>query len=226
MHETQRTRCYGEPSAARAAAPYGRPAVRHVDVVAYMHLAGSAEARESAGSAEAREPAGSAEARASAGSAEESALVPQSAAGQQEATGVMPAWRSISIAARVLPAAVWAPQSARERPATLTWPAAVVVPAAVQAMAMSPWAAQAMATRPRAAQVAPPAGQVVATGPTAWAALPAAVVSVPKQVSDKCSPMPGEAPALGWVMGRSVAALAPLPATTIQRTQRTAEQTG
>jgi hypothetical protein len=122
-----------------------------------MHLAGSAEARESAGSAEAREPAGSAEARASAGSAEESALVPQSAAGQQEATGVMPAWRSISIAARVLPAAV---------------------------------------------------------------------VPVPKQVSDKCSPMPGEAPALRWVMGRSVAALAPLPATTIQRRQRTAEQTG
>ena len=197
--------------------------MRHVDVVAYMHLAGSAEARESAGSAEAREPAGSAEARASAGSAEESALVPQSAAGQQEATGVMPAWRSISIAARVLPAAVWAPQSARERPATLTWPAAVVVPAAVQAMAMSPWAAQAMATRPRAAQVAPPAGRAVATAP---AALPAAVVPVPKQVSDKCSPMPGEGPALGWVMGRSVAALAPLPATTIQRTQRTAEQTG
>ena len=213
MHEPQRTRCYGEPSAARAAAPYGRPAVRHVDVVAYMHLAGSAEARESAGSAEAREPAGSAEARASAGSAEESALVPQSAAGQQEATGVMPAWRSISIAARVLPAAVWAPQSARERPATLTWPAAVVVPAAVQAMA----------TRPRAAQVAPRAGRAVATAP---AALPAAVVPVPKQVSDKCSPMPGEAPALGWVMARSVAALAPLPATTIQRTQRTAEQTG
>lgn len=213
MHEPQRTRCYGEPSAARAAAPYGRPAVRHVDVVAYMHLAGSAEARESAGSAEAREPAGSAEARASAGSAEESALVPQSAAGQQEATGVMPAWRSISIAARVLPAAVWAPQSARERPATLTWPAAVVVPAAVQAMA----------TRPRAAQVAPPAGRAVATAP---AALPAAVVPVPKQVSDKCSPMPGEAPALGWVMARSVAALAPLPATTIRRTQRTAEQTG
>ena len=185
-----------------------------------MHLAGSAEARESAGSAEAREPAGSAEARASAGSAEESALVPQSAAGQQEATGVMPAWRSISIAARVLPAAVWAPQSARERPATLTWPAAVVVPAAVQAMAMSPWAAPAMATRPTAAQVAPPAGRAVAT------ALPAAVVPVPKQVSDKCSPMPGEAPALGWVMARSVAALAPLLATTIQRTQRTAEQTG
>ena len=191
-----------------------------------MHLAGSAEARESAGSAEAREPAGSAEARASAGSAEESALVPQSAAGQQEATGVMPAWRSISIAARVLPAAVWAPQSARERPATLTWPAAVVVPAAVQAMAMSPWAAQAMATRPRAAQVAPPAGQAVATRSTARAALPAAVVPVPKQVSDKCPPMLGEAPALGWVMARSVAALAPLPATTIQRTQRTAEQTG
>ena len=60
-----------------------------------------------------------------------------------------PAWRSISIAARVLPAAVWAPPSARERAATLTWPAAVVVPAAVQAMA----------TRPRAAQVAPPTGQ-------------------------------------------------------------------
>lgn len=213
MHEPQRTRCYGEPSAARAAALDGRPAVRHVDVVAYMHLAGSAEARESAGSAEAREPAGSAEARASAGSAEESALVQQSAAGQQEATGVMPAWRSISIAARMLPAAVWAPQSARERPATLTWPAAVVVPAAVQAMA----------TRPRAAQVAPPAGRAVATAP---AALPAAVVPVPKQVSDKCSPMSGEAPALGWVTARSVAALAPLPATTIQRTQRTAEQTG
>ena len=155
-----------------------------------MHLAESPVARE---------PAGSAEVRASAGSAEESALVPQSAAGQQEATGVMPAWRSISIAARVLPAAVWVSPSVRERSATLTWPAAVVVPAA----------AQAMATRPRAR-----------------AALPAAVVPVPKQVSDMCSPMPGEALALGWVMARSVAALAPLPATTIQRTQWTAEQTG
>ena len=153
-----------------------------------MHLAESPVARE---------PAGSAEVRASAGSAEESALVPQSAAGQQEATGVMPAWRSISIAARVLPAAVWVSPSVRERSATLTWPAAVVVPAAVQAMAMSP-----------------------------WAALPAAVVPVPKQVSDMCSPMPGEALALGWVMARSVAALAPLPATTIQRTRWTAEQTG
>jgi len=155
-----------------------------------MHLAESPVARE---------PAGSAEVRASAGSAEESALVPQSAAGQQEATGVMPAWRSISIAARVLPAAVWVSPSVRERSATLTWPAAVVVPAA----------AQAMATRPRAR-----------------AALPAAVVPVPKQVSDMCSPMPGEALALGWVMARSVAALAPLPATTIQRTRWTAEQTG
>ena len=156
----------------------------------------------------------SAEVRASAGSAEESALVPQSAAGQQEATGVMPAWRSISIAARVLPAAVWVSPSVRERSATLTWPAAVVVAAA----------AQAMATRPRAAQVAPPAVRVMATGPRA--AQVAAVVPVPKQVSDMCSPMPGEAPALGWVMARSVAALAPLPATTIQRTRWTAEQTG
>jgi len=172
-----------------------------------MHLAESPVARE---------PAGSAEVRASAGSAEESALVPQSAAGQQEATGVMPAWRSISIAARVLPAAVWVSPSVRERSATLTWPAAVVVPAA----------AQAMATRPRAARVAPPAVRVMATRPRARAALPAAVVPVPKQVSDMCSPMPGEALALGWVMARSVAALAPLPATTIQRTRWTAEQTG
>ncbi|HEX7212152.1 MAG TPA: hypothetical protein VF241_14605 [Propionibacteriaceae bacterium] len=67
--------------------------------MAEMHLAGLAAARVPAGSAEARASAGSAEARASAGSAEASALVPLSAAGQREATGVMPAWRPISIAA-------------------------------------------------------------------------------------------------------------------------------
>ena len=192
-----------------------------------MHLAGSAvarepegsaEAREPEGSAEAREPPGSAETRVSAGSAEASALVPQSAARQQKATGVTPAWRSISIAARVLPAAVWAPQSARERPATLTWPAAVVVPAAVQAMA----------TRPGAEQVAPPTGQATVTRPTAGAVLQAAVVPVPvlERVSGRHSSLAGEAPAPGLAMARSVAALAPLPATTMQRTQRTAEQIG
>ena len=193
-----------------------------MDVVAYMHLAGSAEARESAGSAEAR---------ASAGSAEASALVPQSAAGQQEATGVMPAWRSISIAARVLAAAVWAPPSVQERAAALAWPAAVVVTAAVQAMAtrpgaeqVAPPAGQAVATT----QVAPPTRQATATRPTAGAGLPAAVVPVPKleRVSGRHSSLAGEAPAPGLAMARSVAALAPLPATTMQRTQRTSEQIG
>ena len=138
-----------------------------------MHLAGSAVAREPEGSAEARRGqrgvAGSAETRVSAGSAEASALVPRSAARQQKATGVTPAWRSISIAAQVLPAAVWAPPSVRERAATLAWPAAVVVTAAVQAVA----------TRPRAEQVAPPTGQATVTRPTAGAVLQAAVVPVP-----------------------------------------------
>ena len=198
-----------------------------MDVVAYMHLAGSAVAREpevaeawaSAELAEAGASAGSAETRVSAGSAEASALVPQSAARQQKATGVTPAWRSISIAAQVLPAAVWAPRSVRERAATLAWPAAVVVTAAVQAVA----------TRPRAEQVAPPTGQATVTSPTAGAVLQAAVVPGPvpeRPVSDKCSSLAGEAPAPGLAMARSVAALAPLPATTMQRTQRTAEQIG
>ena len=200
-----------------------------MDVVADMYLAGSAVAREPEGSAEAwaspelaeaGASAGSAETRVSAGSAEASAPVPQSAARQQKATGVTPAWRSISIAARVLPAAVWAPPSVRERAATLAWPAAVVVTAAVQAVA----------TRPGAEQVAPPTGQATVTSPTAGAVLQAAVVPglVPKAepVSDKCSSLAGEAPAPGLAMARSVAALAPLPATTMQRTQRTAEQIG
>ena len=188
-----------------------------------MHLAGLAAARE---------PAGSAEARASAGSAAASALVPQSAAGQQEATGATPAWRSISIAVWVLPAAVWAPPSVRGRVATqLTWPAAVVVPAAVQAMARRPTAeqlapstGQAKSTR----QVAPPTGQATATRPTVGAVLPAAVVPVPKleRVSGRRSSLAGEAPAPGLAMARSVAALAPLPPETMQRTQTTAEQTG
>ena len=171
-------------------------------------------AREPEGSAEARASPGSAEARALAGSAEASALVPQSAARQQKATGVTPAWRSISIAARVLAAAVWAPPSVQERAATLAWPAAVVVTAAVQAVA----------TR----QVAPPTGQATATRPTAGAGLPAAVVPVPKleRVSGRHSSLAGEASARGLVMARSVAALAPLLAPTMQRTQRTAEQTG
>jgi hypothetical protein len=201
-----------------------------------MHLAGSAVAREPEGSADAREPegsaetrvsagsaetrvsAGSAETRVSAGSAEASALVPQSAARQQKATGVTPAWRSISIAAQVLPAAVWAPPSVQERAATLAWPAAVVVTAAVQAMA----------TRPRAEQVAPPTGQATVTRPTAGAVLQAAVVPVPvlERVSGRHSSLAGEAPAPGLATARSVAALAPLPATTMQRTQRTAEQIG
>jgi hypothetical protein len=196
-------------------------------VVADMYLAGSAVAREPEGSgeawaspelAEARALAGSAEARASAGSAEASAPVPQSAARQQKATGVTPAWRSISIAARVLPAAVWAPPSVRERAATLAWPAAVVVTAAVQAMA----------TRPGAEQVAPPTGQATVTRPTAGAVLQAAVVPVPvlERVSGRHSSLAGEAPAPGLATARSVAALAPLPATTMQRTQRTAEQIG
>ncbi len=194
-----------------------------------MHLAGSAvtrepegsaETRASPGSAEARASAGSAETRVSAGSAEASALVPQSAARQQKATGVTPAWRSISIAAQVLPAAVWAPPSVEERDATLAWPAAVVVTAAVQAMA----------TRPGAEQVAPPTGQATVTSPTAGAVLQAAVVPVPvpvlERVSGRHSSLAGEAPAPGLAMARSVAALAPLPATTMQRTQRTAEQIG
>jgi hypothetical protein len=211
-----------------------------VDVVADMHLAGSAVARDPEGSAEAREPEGSAEARtspgsaearASAGLAEASALVPQSAARQQKATGVTPAWRSISIAARVLVAAVWAPPSVQERAATLEVPAAVVATAAVQAMAtrlgaeqVAPPAGQAVATR----QVAPPTGQATATRPTAGAGLPAAVVPVPKleRVSGRHSSLAGEVLARGLVMARSVAALAPLLATTMQRAQRTAEQTG
>ena len=130
-----------------------------------------------------------------------------------------PAWRSISIAARVLPAAVWAPPSVRERAATLTWPAAVVVPAAVQAVA----------TRPRAEQVAPPTGQATVTRPTAGVAAAAAAVPgriVLERVSGRHSSLAGEAPAPGLAMARSVAALAPLPAATMQRTQRTAEQTG
>jgi hypothetical protein len=181
---------------------------------------GSAEAREPEGSAEARAAPGSAETRMSAGSAEASALVPQSAARQQKATGVTPAWRSISIAALVLPAAVWAPPSVQERAATVAWPAAVVVTAAVQAVA----------TRPRAEQVAPPTGQATVTRPTAGAVLQAAVVPVPvpvlERVSGRHSSLAGEAPAPGLAMARSVAALAPLPATTMQRTQRTAEQIG
>jgi hypothetical protein len=198
-----------------------------------MHLAGSTVAREPEGSAETPEPEGSAEARvspgsaetrASAGSTEASALVPQSAARQQKATGVTPAWRSISIAAQVLPAAVWAPPSVQERDATVAWPAAVVVTAAVQAVA----------TRPRAEQVAPPTGQATVTRPTAGAVLQAAVVPVPvpvpvpvlERVSGRHSSLAGEAPAPGLAMARSVAALAPLPATTMQRTQRTAEQIG
>ena len=202
-----------------------------MDVVADMHLAGSAVARELEGSAEARASPGPAEARALAGSAEASALVPQSAARQQKATGVTPAWRSISIAARVLAAAVWAPPSVQERAAALAWPAAVVVTAAVQAMAtrpgaeqVAPPAGQAVATR----QVAPPTGQATATRPTAGAGLPAAVVPVPKleRVSGRHSSLAGEASARGLVMARSVAALAPLLAPTMQRTQRTAEQTG
>jgi len=58
--------------------------------------------------------------------------------------------------------------------------------------------------------------------------VPAAVVLVRKveQVSGRYSPMPEEVLDPGLAMVRSVAALAPLPATTIQRTQRTAEQTG
>jgi hypothetical protein len=221
-----------------------------VDVVADMYLAGSAVAREPEGSAEAwaspelaeagasaeaRASAGSAETRVSAGSAEASALVPQSAARQQKATGVTPAWRSISIAARVLPAAVWAPPSVQERAATLAWPAAVVVMAAVQAMATRPGAeqvapptGQAVATRPGAEQVAPPTGQATATRPTAGAVLQAAVVPVPvlERVSGRHSSLAGEAPAPGLAMAHSVAALAPLPATTMQRTQRTEEQIG
>ncbi len=177
-------------------------------------------AREPEGSAETRASPGSAETRLSAGSAEASALVPQSAARQQKATGVTPAWRSISIAAQVLPAAVWAPPSVQERDATLAWPAAVVVTAAVQAVA----------TRPRAEQVAPPAGQATVTRPTAGAVLQAAVVPVPvpvlERVSGRHSSLAGEAPAPGLAMARSVAALAPLPATMMQRTQRTAEQIG
>ena len=174
-----------------------------------MHLAGLAAAQE---------PAGSAEARASAGSAGASALVPQSAAGQQEATGVMPAWRSISIAAWVLPAAVWAPPSVREWVSRqLTWPAAVVEPAVVQTMA----------TGLTAEQVEPPTGQA-ATRPKVGAVLPAAVVPVPKleRVSGRHSSLAGEAPAPGLAMARSVAALAPLPAEMMQRTPRIAEQTG
>jgi hypothetical protein len=180
--------------------------------------AGSAETRVSAGSAETRVSAGSAETRVSAGSAEASALVPQSAARQQKATGVTPAWRSISIAAQVLPAAVWAPPSVQERAATLARAAAVVVTAAVQAMA----------TRPGAEQVAPPTGQATVTRPTAGAVLQAAVVPVPvlERVSGRHSSLAGEAPAPGLATARSVAALAPLPATTMQRTQRTAEQIG
>ena len=189
-----------------------------------MHLAGSAVAREPEGSAErsaelSRGSPGSAETRVSAGSAEASALVPRSAARQQKATGVTPAWRSISIAAQVLPAAVWAPPSVQERAATLAWPAAVVVTAAVQAVA----------TRPRAEQVAPPTGQATVTRPTAGAVLQAAVVPVPvpaERVSGRHSSLAGEAPAPGLAMARSVAALAPLPATTMQRTQRTSEQIG
>jgi hypothetical protein len=179
---------------------------------------GAAETRASPGSAETRVSAGSAETRVSAGSAEASALVPQSAARQQKATGVTPAWRSISIAAQVLPAAVWAPPSVQERAATLAWPAAVVVTAAVQAMA----------TRPGAEQVAPPTGQATVTRPTAGAVLQAAVVPVPvlERVSGRHSSLAGEAPAPGLATARSVAALAPLPATTMQRTQRTAEQIG
>jgi hypothetical protein len=181
---------------------------------------GSAETPEPEGSAEARVSPGSAETRASAGSTEASALVPQSAARQQKATGVTPAWRSISIAAQVLPAAVWAPPSVQERDATVAWPAAVVVTAAVQAVA----------TRPRAEQVAPPTGQATVTRPTAGAVLQAAVVPVPvpvlERVSGRHSSLAGEAPAPGLAMARSVAALAPLPATTMQRTQRTAEQIG
>ena len=202
-----------------------------MDVLADMHLAGSAVARELEGSAEARASPGPAEARALAGPAAASALVPQSAARQQKATGVTPAWRSISIVARVLAAAVWAPPSVQELAATLAWPAAVVVTAAVQAMAtrpgaeqVAPPAGQAVATT----QVAPPTRQATATRPTAGAGLPAAVVPVPKleRVSGRHSSLAGEAPAPGLAMARSVAALAPLPATTIQRTQRTAEQTG
>lgn len=201
-----------------------------MDVVADMYLAGSAVAREPEGSAEAwaspelaeagasaeaRASAESAETRVSAGSAEASALVPQSAARQQKATGVTPAWRSISIAARVLPAAVWAPPSVQELAATLAGPAAGVVTAAVQVMA----------TRPGAEQVAPPTGQATATRPTAGAVLQAAVVPVPvlERVSGRHSSLAGEAPAPGLAMARSVAALAPLPATTMQRT---AEQIG
>jgi len=192
-----------------------------------MDLAGSAAAREPAGSAEAREPAGSVEA---------SALVPQSAAGQQEATGVMPAWRLISIAGWVLPAAVWAPASVREWVATqLTSMAAWVVPVAVQTMAMGPTAKQvtpptgpATATAPTAEQVEPPAGQTTATRPTVVAMLPAAVVPAPQRerAPDRHSSLAGEAPAPGLAMARSVAVLAPLPAERVQRTQRIAERTG
>jgi hypothetical protein len=179
---------------------------------------GSAETRVSAGSVETRVSAGSAETGVSAGSAEASALVPRSAARQQKATGVTPAWRSISIAAQVLPAAVSASPSVQERDATLAWPAAVVVTAAVQAVA----------TRPRAEQVAPPTGQATVTRPRAGAVLQAAVVPVPvlERVSGRHSSLAGEAPAPGLAMARSVAALAPLPATTMQRTQRTSEQIG
>jgi hypothetical protein len=58
--------------------------------------------------------------------------------------------------------------------------------------------------------------------------LPAAVVPVPKlgRVSGRHPSLAGEAPAPGLATARSVAVLAPLPAETMQRTQRTAEQTG
>jgi len=99
----------------------------------------------------------------------------------------------------VLAAAVSAPPSVQERAATLAWAAAVVVTAAVQAMA---------------------------TRPAAGAGLPAAVVPKLERVSDRHSSLAGEVLARGLVMARSVAALAPLLATTMQRAQRTAEQTG
>ena len=88
---------------------------------------------------------------------------------------------------------------------------------------VAPPTGQAKATR----QVAPPTGQAKATRPTAGA-VPAAVVPVPKleRVSGRRSSLAGEAPAPGLAMARSVAALAPLPPETMQRTQTTAEQTG
>ena len=81
-----------------------------------------------------------------------------------------------------------------------------------------------MATR----QVAPPTGQATPTRPTAGAVLPAVVVPVPKleRVWGRHSSLAGEAPAPGLAMARSVAALAPLPAATMQGTRRIAKQTG